>query len=250
MAINRNHPAIKRALECGRKVATSTNAPMFDMVEAFTLAYADPKSKLKDAALKDFRDLMQELRVSAGHPTLAENRISETWSCIELGAFKCAPELFKNIRKLPSLPGLSALYDISCSLRNRGPFKVSDTKPGMHAGKGLGSNGWDTKAMPVRSDAPTVKQLADALKLGNAARNKNKVQEAKTFGEYIVSVIARFEKERKGYERTVNGKKVTTPPNTSEHLLAAITSLTKMKQPALRVIKGGKANGRKVAKAA
>lgn len=225
MAINRNHPLIKRGLDNARKVATATSAPMFDMVELFALAFADPKSKLGDATLSDFRDLVQEIRVQAKHPTLAENRISETWSCVELGAFKCAPELFKNIRKLPNLPGLSALYDITCSMRRKGPF----ADKGMHAGKGLGSKGWDSKAAPVRADAPTVAQLADALQLGNAARNKNKVQQVQSFDDVVTAMVARLEKYRDGFEQKSNGKTVKHPPVKSAALLEAIAALGKIK---------------------
>ncbi len=241
MAINRNHPAIKRALEAARKVATQTSAPMFDMVESFALAYADPKSKLADAKLGDFRSLVQDIRLQANHPTLAENRISETWSCVELGAFKCAPELFKNIRKLPTLPGLSALYDIACSMRGKGPF----AEKGMHKGKGLCDAGWDSKAKSVRADAPSTTQLAAALKLGNAARNKNKVAEPVSFEESIKSIVARLEKFSKGYDHKVNGKKVTVAPVKSPHLLDAIASLGKL--TASNVVKLATKNGKRAA---
>jgi hypothetical protein len=234
--MKRNNPHVQKMLNLAKSINNDSGKPFFEMIESLAFAYAD--GALTEQS--EFKSLIQSLRTETGRATLAENRLSETWSCGELGAFKCVKPLFKAMRALPSLPTMTGLYDIACSVRGKGSFGDK----GDNAGKGLA---WDK----VRVDAPTTAQLQAAMKLANVARNKGKVQQPKTFADYLVATIKRLERERDGYDVKRGGKTVTVPANTSAHLKDAIAALGKLKdeKPAtrLRSIQGGKANGKRAA---
>lgn len=230
MTVKKSNEHVQKMMKLASTIATDSAAPFFGMVEALAFAVAD--EAITDQ--KEFKSLIQSLRTHKGVPTLAENRLSETWSCGELGAFKCVKGLFKSMRALPQLPSMTGLYDIACSMRKRGSF----AEKGDNAKAALG---WDK----VRVDAPTTAQLQAAMKHANVARNKGKVQKIRSFADEIAAMITRLEKFRDGYK--VNSKAI--PANTSPHLKDAIAALGKVKdeKPSLRVIKGGKGNGRKAA---
>lgn len=232
MTIKKNNVHVQKMLKLASAIATDNNAPFFGMVESLAFAVAD--EAITDQ--RDFKDLIQSLRTHKGVATLAENKLSETWSCGELGKFKCVKALFANMRKLPSLPTMTGLYDIACSVRERGSFG----KNGDNAGKGLGKM-WDK----ARVDAPTTAQLSQAMKLANIVRNKGKTEKHATFEQVIDSMITRLEKFRDGYNVTRNGKTVAMPANKSTHIVDAIASLSKLK--AGNVVPLRKANGKKAA---
>jgi len=230
MAIKKSNPHVKKMMELAGSIATDSKAPFFGMVEALAFAVAD--EAITDQ--KEFKSLIQSLRTHRGVPTLAENRLSETWSCGELGAFKCVKPLFKAMRALPTLPSMTGLYDIACSIRKRGSF----AEKGDNAKTALG-HAWDK----ARVDAPTTTQLSTAMKNANAARNKGKVQAPQTFAEAIAAIVTRLEKFSKGYKVTRGGKSVNIPANTSSHLKDAIASLGKLQDEKAKpklVTKNGK----------
>jgi hypothetical protein len=218
MAVKKNNPHVQKMLTLAKTINTDSGAPFFGMVEALAFAVADKAITQQS----EFKDLIQSLRTETGRATLAENRLSETWSCGELGEYTCVKPLFKAMRALPSLPTMTGLYDITCSIREKGSFANSKTKQGDNAGKGLA---WDK----VRVDAPTTAQLQAAMKFANQARNKGKVQKSQTFAEYLEAVIKRLTKESTGYTVTRDDKKVSIPANTSAALKSAIELLGKVR---------------------
>jgi len=216
MAIKKNNPHVQKMLKFAGTIASDNNEPFFGMVESLAFAVAD--KAITDQ--REFYDLIQSLRTHKGVATLAENRLSETWSVGELGGYKCVKPLFKAIRSLPSLPSMTGLYDIACSIRQRGSFG----KDGDNAKTAIGLK-WDKE----RPDSPPVAALTAAMKQANTARNKGKVAQPKTFEEEIGAMLKRLEKMRDGYNVKRGNKTVAVPANKSPHIADAIAALSKLK---------------------
>jgi hypothetical protein len=247
----------EKMLECAREINASTNEPFIGMVENLALAYFHENYRDQ----KKFKAAMIKLRGEEKRATMAENRLSESWSIGELGKYKCVDTLFKNIRNLPELPSATGMYDIACSIRGKGSFG----KKGLNNGKGL-NVGWTDVD---RADAPTVEQLQSAMKLANKARNVGKTAKQMTFREYVDNVVTKLTKYQKGeitmrdakgdIVKNAKGETVYLAAETSDYLTSALGTLNKLKVELEAAAAGtgasnvtafrrkAKANGRKAA---
>jgi hypothetical protein len=182
--LNKKNADVVRAMKAASQIATSNTKPYFEFIEASAFAIKSKGIGNRD----DFVAMLDASRTAKGEPSLLDSKRSEAWSCAELGTFECVKPLFANMRKLPALPGLGGLYDIACAIRGKGPFGK---------GKDLEDDALDWKTN--NENAPSVDDLANALRLGNKQRNKGKVAKPQeTLDKYCGAVIKYLQMARDG----------------------------------------------------
>jgi hypothetical protein len=204
-------------------IVSGTNDDTFAMLKGFSLALHDGALGKEDT-YKAFQAAIAKARVDAKQESLAENRLSERWSIVQLGTFDCAEDFWRNLEKVGGnkgnkYPSPTSLFDIAYCARGKGAWsKGTKTKPaGRFAAK-------PAFKLDAKGDAPSVNAIKAAITQGVIARTKRAEENAVplTHDETVANWLKLAKKWQADHTIKVDGKDKTVKADSSHQLVALV----------------------------
>jgi hypothetical protein len=204
-------------------IVSGTNDDTFAMLKGFSLALHDGALGKEDT-YEAFKAAIAKARVDAKQESLAENRLSERWSIVQLGTFDCAEDFWRNVEKVGGnkgnkYPSPTSLFDIAYCARAKGAWaQPTEKKPGGQFAKKPAFK------LDKTGDAPSVNAIKAAISQGVTARTKRAEENAVplTHEESVANWLKLAKKWQGDHKIKVDGKDKAVKADSSHQLVALV----------------------------